>query len=38
MTRPILMRRRSLVAGATALAMPYVWSQPARAAGQVVVT
>ena len=37
MTRPILMRRRSLVAGATALAIPYVWSRPARAAGQVVV-
>jgi putative spermidine/putrescine transport system substrate-binding protein len=26
-----------LVAGAAALAMPYVWSRPARAAGQVVV-
>jgi putative spermidine/putrescine transport system substrate-binding protein len=37
MTRPILVRRRSVVAGASALAMPYVWSRPARAAGQVVV-
>ena len=37
MTRPILTRRTMLVAGATALAMPYVWSRPARAAGQVVV-
>jgi putative spermidine/putrescine transport system substrate-binding protein len=37
MTRAILMRRRSLVAAAGALAMPYVWSRPARAAGQVIV-
>ena len=37
MTRAILLRRRSLVAAAGALAMPYVWSRPARAAGQVVV-
>ena len=35
MTRPILIRRRSLVVGASALATPYVGS--ARAAGQVVV-
>ncbi len=37
MTRPILTRRSLLVAGATVLATPYVWSRPARAAGQVVV-
>ena len=37
MTRFILTRRELLVGGATALAAPYVWSGPARAAGQVVV-
>ncbi|HEX3952296.1 MAG TPA: ABC transporter substrate-binding protein [Stellaceae bacterium] len=37
MTRSILTRRNVLVAGATTLAMPYVWSRPARAAGQVIV-
>jgi putative spermidine/putrescine transport system substrate-binding protein len=37
MTRSILTRRNLLIAGATALAAPYVWSRPARAAGQVVV-
>jgi putative spermidine/putrescine transport system substrate-binding protein len=37
MTRPILTRRSILVAGATVLATPYVWSRPARAARQVVV-
>ncbi len=38
MTPPILTRRRSLLVGAsTALAMPFVHSRPARAAGQVVV-
>src|SRR5215472_8390681 len=37
MTRPILMRRRILAAGAAALATPYVCSRSARAAGQVVV-
>jgi spermidine/putrescine-binding protein len=30
-------RRRLLAGGAAALAMPYVWSGPARAASQVVV-
>src|SRR5580700_8587321 len=37
MSRSILTRRKILLAGATALATPYVWSRPARAAGQVVV-
>src|SRR5215831_13718938 len=37
MTRPIMMSRRGLVAGAAALASPYPLSRPARAAGQVVV-
>ena len=37
MTRFTLARRSLLVGGATALAMPYVWSKPVRAAGQVVV-
>jgi putative spermidine/putrescine transport system substrate-binding protein len=37
MTRSILTRRNVLIAGATALAAPYVLSRPARAAGQVVV-
>jgi putative spermidine/putrescine transport system substrate-binding protein len=37
MTQAILTRRRLLVGGAAALAMPSVWSRPARAAGQVVV-
>ena len=37
MTRPIPTRRSMLLAGATALATPYVWSRPARAARQVVV-
>jgi putative spermidine/putrescine transport system substrate-binding protein len=37
MTRAILTRRRLLVGSAAALAAPYVWSRPARAAGQVVV-
>ena len=38
MTRFIPTRRRLLVGGAAALATPYVWSRPARAAGQVVVS
>lgn len=33
----VLKRRNVLVAGTAGLAMPYVWSRPARAAGQVVV-
>ncbi len=37
MTRSVLTRRNILVAGSAGLAMPYVWSRPARAAGQVVV-
>jgi putative spermidine/putrescine transport system substrate-binding protein len=37
MTRPVLTRRNVLLAGATVLAAPYVWSRPARAAGQVIV-
>ena len=37
MTPPILTRRNLLAAGATVLATPYLWSRPARAAGQVVV-
>jgi putative spermidine/putrescine transport system substrate-binding protein len=37
MTQPILHRRGVLVGGAAALTAPYVWSRPARAAGQVVV-
>jgi putative spermidine/putrescine transport system substrate-binding protein len=37
MTRSVLTRRNIIVTGATGLAMPYVWSRPARAAGQVVV-
>jgi putative spermidine/putrescine transport system substrate-binding protein len=37
MIRRMLITRRGLVAGATVLAMPYVHSRPARAAGQVVV-
>src|ERR1700722_172420 len=37
MTRSIQTRRNVLVAGAVALAAPYVWSRPARAAAQVVV-
>jgi len=37
MTQSILTRRNVLLAGATALAAPYVWSRPARAAAQVVV-
>jgi putative spermidine/putrescine transport system substrate-binding protein len=37
MTRPNLTRRTILAAGAATLATPYVWSRPARAAGQVVV-
>lgn len=37
MTRSFLTRRNLLVAGATAFATPYLWSRPARAAGQVVV-
>ena len=37
MTRTVLMRRSMLITGAAALATPYVWSRPARAAGQVVV-
>ena len=37
MSRSILTRRKILLAGATALATPYVWSRPARAAAQVVV-
>lgn len=37
MTRSVLTRRNVMVAGAVGLAMPYVWSRPARAAGQVVV-
>jgi putative spermidine/putrescine transport system substrate-binding protein len=36
-TRSVLTRRNVLIAGVTALAMPYVWSRPVRAAGQVVV-
>jgi putative spermidine/putrescine transport system substrate-binding protein len=36
-TRSGLTRRNVLAAGATGLAMPAVWSRPARAAGQVVV-
>src|SRR5690242_17645677 len=37
MTRSVLTRRNVMVAGAVGLAMPYVWSRPAHAAGQVVV-
>ena len=37
MTRFALTRRILLVGGAAAFATPYVWSRPARAAGQVVV-
>jgi putative spermidine/putrescine transport system substrate-binding protein len=37
MTRRILTRRSVVVGSAAAVAMPYVWSRPARAAGQVVV-
>jgi spermidine/putrescine-binding protein len=37
MTQTVLTRRNMLVAGTAGLAMPYVWSRPARAAGQVVV-
>jgi putative spermidine/putrescine transport system substrate-binding protein len=37
MTRSILTRRNLLVAGTAALATPYLWPRPARAAGQVVV-
>jgi len=37
MMRHGLTRRNALIAGTTALAAPYVWSRPARAAGQVVV-
>ena len=37
MTRPILTRRRLMVAGVTALTAPYVLSRPVRAAGQVVL-
>lgn len=37
MRQPILTRRRALIAGAAVLAAPYVWSRPARAAGQVIV-
>jgi putative spermidine/putrescine transport system substrate-binding protein len=37
MTRLNLTRRTLLVGGVTALAMPFVWSRPVRAAGQVVV-
>ena len=37
MTRFTLARRTLLIGGATALAMPYIWSKPVRAAGQVVV-
>jgi putative spermidine/putrescine transport system substrate-binding protein len=36
-TRTVLTRRNILITGATGLAMPYVWSRPAYAAGQVVV-
>lgn len=37
MRQPILTRRSALIAGAAVLAAPYVWSRPARAAGQVIV-
>ena len=37
MIRPILTRRTALIGGAAVLAMPHVWSRPARAAGQVMV-
>ncbi len=35
--RSRLTRRGAVVAGAAALAMPYLWTRPARAAGQIVV-
>ena len=37
MTRTVVTRRSLLIAGAAALATPYAWSRPARAASQVVV-
>ena len=37
MTRTVVARRSLLIAGAAALATPFVWSRPARAASQVVV-
>jgi putative spermidine/putrescine transport system substrate-binding protein len=37
MGQNIVTRRRALVAGAAVFAAPYVWSRPARAAGQVVI-
>src|SRR5262245_33242639 len=37
MGRTLLTRRNALIAGAATLAMPHIWSRPARAAGQVVV-
>src|SRR5271154_4219381 len=37
MTRLMLPRRHVISAGATTLAMPAIWSRPARAGGQVVV-
>lgn len=37
MAQDLLTRRRALMAGAVVLTAPYVWSRPARAAGQVVV-
>ena len=36
MTRTVVTRRSLLIAGAAALATPYAWSRPARAASQVV--
>jgi len=37
MDQDLVTRRRALIAGATLFAAPYVWSRPARAAGQVVI-
>ena len=37
MTRLTLSRRKLVAGGAAALALPYIWPRPARAAGQVVV-
>jgi putative spermidine/putrescine transport system substrate-binding protein len=37
MSQNLVTRRRALIAGAAVFAAPYVWSRPARAAGQLVV-
>src|SRR5580692_3114625 len=37
MVQTLLTRRRALILGTALLGAPYVWSRPARAAGQVVV-